>query len=140
MILALCISLFAASSLCNDAVAVRRELAVGMLPSGSKDSSFTAVFDEVATADRAADAAWRRISTRAEYVAHRKMLWLKMVEAIGGLPEKLMAAMRSGIKTALIPADNEQDLVDVADEVKENLTIIPVKTVQEVLERTGIQK
>ena len=88
MILALCISLFAASSLCNDAVAVRRELAVGMLPSGSKDSSFTAVFDEVATADRAADAAWRRISTRAEYDAHRKMLWLKMVEAIGGLPEK----------------------------------------------------
>ena len=59
---------------------------------------------------------------------------------IGGLPEKLMAAMRSGIKTALIPADNEQDLVDVADEVKKNLTIIPVKTVQEVLERTGIQK
>ena len=59
---------------------------------------------------------------------------------IGGLPEKLMAAMRSGIKTALIPADNEQDLVDVADEVKDNLTIIPVKTVQEVLERTGIQK
>ncbi len=63
-----------------------------------------------------------------------------LVMPIGGLPEKLMAAMRSGIKTALIPADNEQDLVDVADEVKENLTIIPVKTVQEVLERTGIQK
>ena len=63
-----------------------------------------------------------------------------LVMPIGGLPEKLMAAMRSGIKTALIPADNEQDLVDVADEVKKNLTIIPVKTVQEVLERTGIQK
>ena len=62
------------------------------------------------------------------------------VMPIGGLPEKLMAAMRSGIMTALIPADNEQDLVDVADEVKDNLTIIPVKTVQEVLERTGIQK
>ena len=63
-----------------------------------------------------------------------------LVMPIGGLPEKLMAAMRSGIMTALIPADNEQDLVDVADEVKDNLTIIPVKTVQEVLERTGIQK
>ena len=59
---------------------------------------------------------------------------------IGGLPEKLMAAMRSGVKTALIPADNEQDLVDVADEVKENLTIVPVRTVREVLERTGIRK
>lgn len=63
-----------------------------------------------------------------------------LVMPIGGLPEKLMAAMRSGGKTALIPADNEQDLVDVADEVKENLTIVPVRTVREVLERTGIRK
>ena len=63
-----------------------------------------------------------------------------LVMPIGGLPEKLMAAMRSGIKTALIPAENEQDLVDVADEVKENLTIVPVRTVQEVLELAKIQK
>ena len=58
---------------------------------------------------------------------------------IGGLPEKLMAALRSGVKTAFIPVDNEQDLVDVADEVKENLEIIPVKSVLEVLERTGVK-
>lgn len=63
-----------------------------------------------------------------------------LVMPIGGLPEKLMAAMRSGIKTALIPVENEQDLVDVADEVKENLTIVPVRTVQEVLELAKIQK
>ena len=63
-----------------------------------------------------------------------------LVMPIGGLPEKLMAAMRSGIKTALIPAENEQDLVDVADEVKENLTIVPVRTVQEVLDFAKIQK
>ena len=62
-----------------------------------------------------------------------------LVMSIGGLPEKLMAALRSGVKTAFIPADNEQDLIDVADEVKENLEIIPVKTVDEVLERTGIK-
>ena len=60
------------------------------------------------------------------------------VMPIGGLPEKLMAAHRAGVKTAFIPCDNEQDLIDVADEVKNNLEIIPVKTVREVLERAGI--
>ena len=49
-----------------------------------------------------------------------------------------MAALRSGVKTVFIPADNEQDLMDVAEEVKANLEIIPVKDVREVLERTGI--
>lgn len=61
-----------------------------------------------------------------------------LVMPIGGLPEKLMAALRSGVKTAFIPAENEQDLIDVADEVKRELEIIPVSTVQEVLERTGV--
>ena len=63
-----------------------------------------------------------------------------LVLPIGGLPEKLMAAYQAGVKTALIPADNEQDLIDVADEVKENLNIIPVHTVQEVLHLTDIKK
>ncbi|MCR4612201.1 MAG: endopeptidase La [Lachnospiraceae bacterium] len=61
-----------------------------------------------------------------------------LVMPIGGLPEKLMAALRSGIKKAFIPVENEQDLVDVATEVKEKLEIIPVKSVEEVLERSGI--
>lgn len=55
------------------------------------------------------------------------------VMPIGGLPEKLMAAQRAGIIKVLIPADNEQDLDDVADEVKNKLEIIPVKKVTEVL-------
>lgn len=55
------------------------------------------------------------------------------VMRIGGLPEKLMAAQRAGITKVLIPADNEQDLDDVADEVKNKLEIIPVKKVTEVL-------
>ena len=42
----------------------------------------------MAKADRAADAAWRRISSRAEYDAYRKAMWKRMVEAIGGFPEK----------------------------------------------------
>lgn len=52
---------------------------------------------------------------------------------IGGLPEKLMAAQRAGISKVLIPFENLEDLEDVAEEVKEKLEIIPVKTVSEVL-------
>jgi ATP-dependent Lon protease len=52
---------------------------------------------------------------------------------IGGLKEKLLAALRSGIKTVLIPAENEKDLADVPDNVKSGLRIIPVSTVDEVM-------
>jgi ATP-dependent Lon protease len=55
------------------------------------------------------------------------------VMPIGGLPEKLMAAQRAGITKVLIPAANEPDLDDVAEEVKEKLEIIPVKKVTDVL-------
>ena len=57
------------------------------------------------------------------------------VMPIGGLPEKLMAAQRAGITKVLIPADNVDDLEDVADEVKEKLKITPVKKVSEVLKK-----
>ncbi len=53
--------------------------------------------------------------------------------AIGGLKEKLLAALRGGIKTVLIPIDNEKDLAEVPDNVKDGLEIIPVSTVDEVL-------
>ncbi|HEX3919982.1 MAG TPA: endopeptidase La [Caulobacteraceae bacterium] len=52
---------------------------------------------------------------------------------IGGLKEKLLAAMRSGVKTVLIPAENEKDLAEVPENVKSALTIVPVSTVDEVL-------
>ena len=55
---------------------------------------------------------------------------------IGGLPEKLMAAQRAGIKFVFIPKENVDDLEDVAKEVKDNLQIIPVQNVMEVLECT----
>ena len=61
-----------------------------------------------------------------------------VVSPIGGLPEKLMAAQRAGCTKAFIPSDNESDLLDVADEVKAALTIIPVSTVAEVMKQTGI--
>lgn len=52
---------------------------------------------------------------------------------IGGLKEKLLAALRGGVKTVLIPQENEKDLAEVPDNVKQGLTIIPVETVDEVL-------
>lgn len=52
---------------------------------------------------------------------------------IGGLKEKLLAALRGGITTVLIPAENEKDLVEIPDNVKDGLTIIPVSHVREVL-------
>ena len=52
---------------------------------------------------------------------------------IGGLKEKLLAALRGGIKTVLIPKDNVKDLRDIPDNVKNGLEIIPVETVTEVL-------
>jgi len=52
---------------------------------------------------------------------------------IGGLKEKLLAALRGGIKTVLIPKENEKDLAEIPDNVKKELEIIPVSTVDEVL-------
>jgi ATP-dependent Lon protease len=60
--------------------------------------------------------------------------------AIGGLKEKLLAALRGGIKTVLIPKENEKDLVEIPDNVKEGLKIIPVSHVSEVLEHALISK
>jgi ATP-dependent Lon protease len=55
------------------------------------------------------------------------------VNPIGGLPEKLMAAQRSGVQQVFIPKDNVDDLKDVAEEVRQALKITPVSTVEEVL-------
>jgi len=52
---------------------------------------------------------------------------------IGGLKEKLLAALRGGIKTAIIPSENEKDLKEIPQNVKDGLTIIPVTHVDEVL-------
>ena len=59
---------------------------------------------------------------------------------IGGLKEKLLAALRGGITTVLIPQENEKDLPDIPDNVKEGLTIIPVNHVSEVLEHALVRK
>ena len=58
---------------------------------------------------------------------------------IGGLKEKLLAAMRGGLKTVLIPAENEKDLADVPDNVKKGLEIIPVREVDQVLKEALVE-
>lgn len=55
------------------------------------------------------------------------------VTAIGGLKEKLLAAMRGGIKKVLIPEENEKDLQDIPANVKKGLEIVPVKSIEQVL-------
>ncbi|OQA30122.1 MAG: Lon protease [Betaproteobacteria bacterium ADurb.Bin341] len=57
------------------------------------------------------------------------------VLAIGGLKEKLLAAVRGGLKTALIPDENLKDLTEIPDNIKNRIEIIPVKWIDQVLER-----
>ncbi len=61
------------------------------------------------------------------------------VMPIGGLKEKLLAALRGGLKTVLIPKENERDLPEIPDNVKKGLEIIPVSTVDEVLARALVR-
>ena len=53
---------------------------------------------------------------------------------IGGLKEKLLAALRGGIKVVLIPEQNTKDLAEIPDNVKSRLEIIPVRWIEKVLE------
>ncbi|HIQ75076.1 MAG TPA: endopeptidase La [Candidatus Cottocaccamicrobium excrementipullorum] len=73
-----------------------------------------------------------------EYAMTGEVSLRGVIMPIGGLPEKLMAAQRAGVKQVFIPEENQDDLVDVAEEVKASLKIVPVHYVKEVLEQTGI--
>lgn len=61
------------------------------------------------------------------------------VTAIGGLKEKLLAALRAGITKALIPQDNEKDLPDIPAVVKKHIEIVPVRTIDEVLSHALVE-
>ena len=58
---------------------------------------------------------------------------------IGGLKEKLLAALRAGIRTVLIPEENAKDLIEIPDNVKNALEIVPVGRLEDVL-RVGLVK
>ena len=62
------------------------------------------------------------------------------VLAIGGLKEKLLAALRGGIKTVLIPEENVKDLAEIPDNVKRGLTIVATESVDEMLEYALIRR
>ena len=61
-------------------------------------------------------------------------LELVQVLAIGGLKEKLLAAHRGGIRTVIIPSENEKDLKEIPENIKSSLKIMPVKWIDQVLE------
>src|SRR5690606_1679379 len=62
------------------------------------------------------------------------------VLAIGGLKEKLLAALRGGITTVMIPEENAKDLIEIPDNVKKGLEIVPVSHVREVLARALVRQ
>ncbi len=74
------------------------------------------------------------IPVRADVAMTGEITLRGRVLPIGGLKEKLLAALRGGIKTVLIPKDNEKDLEDIPDNVISGMKIIPVTVVDEVLE------
>jgi len=75
------------------------------------------------------------ISVRPDVAMTGEVTLRGRVLAIGGLKEKLLAALRGGIKTVLIPEENVKDLAEIPDNVKEGLEIIPVAHVDQVLEQ-----
>ena len=75
------------------------------------------------------------IPVRAEVAMTGEVTLRGRVLAIGGLKEKLLAALRGGIKTVLIPEENRKDLAEIPANIKEGLEIVPVSHVDEVLAR-----
>jgi ATP-dependent Lon protease len=59
---------------------------------------------------------------------------------IGGLKEKLLAALRGGLKTVVIPKDNEKDLVEIPDNVKKGMRIVPASMVDDVLREALVRQ
>ncbi|CCG19116.1 ATP-dependent protease La [Taylorella asinigenitalis 14/45] len=78
--------------------------------------------------------AYSGIPVRADVAMTGEITLRGEVLAIGGLKEKLLAALRGGIKKVLIPQENVKDLAEIPDNVKNGLEIIPVKWINEVLE------
>jgi ATP-dependent Lon protease len=81
-----------------------------------------------------------KIPVRASLAMTGEITLRGRVLPIGGLKEKLLAALRGGIKTVLIPKDNEKDLAEIPDNVKKALTIVPVTMVDEVWRRALVRQ
>jgi ATP-dependent Lon protease len=81
-----------------------------------------------------------RIPIRREIAMTGEITLRGRVLPIGGLKEKLLAASRGGIKTVLIPKDNEKDLADIPENVLKELVVIPVTGIDEVLEHSLVTR
>jgi ATP-dependent Lon protease len=81
-----------------------------------------------------------KIPVRASLAMTGEITLRGRVLPIGGLKEKLLAALRGGIKTVLIPKENEKDLAEIPDNVKKALQIVPVSTADEVLRRALVRQ
>ncbi|WP_156840480.1 endopeptidase La [Novosphingobium aquimarinum] len=79
------------------------------------------------------------ISVRKDIAMTGEVTLRGRVLPIGGLKEKLLAALRGGIKTVLIPEENRKDLAEIPDNVKEGMEIIPVRHVDEVLAKALVE-
>jgi ATP-dependent Lon protease len=75
--------------------------------------------------------AFKQIAPKPNVAMTGEITLLGEVLPIGGLNEKLLAAQRGGIKTVLIPTENEKDLAEIKDEVKNGMKIIPVSTIKQ---------
>jgi len=75
-----------------------------------------------------------RVPVKADVAMTGEITLRGRVTAIGGLKEKLLAALRGGIRTVIIPEDNRKDLSEIPANVTDGLTIIPVKWIDEVLD------
>lgn len=75
-----------------------------------------------------------KVPVRADVAMTGEITLRGRVSAIGGLKEKLLAALRGGIRTVLIPEENRKDLADIPDNVTHDLKIVPVKWIDEVLD------
>jgi ATP-dependent Lon protease len=75
-----------------------------------------------------------KIPVRADVAMTGEITLRGKVTAIGGLKEKLLAALRGGIRTVIIPDENRKDLADIPKSVTETMKIVPVKWIDEVLD------
>lgn len=75
-----------------------------------------------------------QIPVRADVAMTGEITLRGEVLPIGGLKEKLLAAQRGGVRTVIIPSENEKDLIEISDEIKDGLDIKPVKWIDEVLD------
>lgn len=75
--------------------------------------------------------AFKKVAPKKDVAMTGEITLLGEVLPIGGLNEKLLAAQRGGIKTVLIPKENEKDLADIKPEVKEGMKIVPVTTIKQ---------